>query len=401
MGVPFEQIGQSARKRLWRQNRDTSPSVLAGPATIPPVPTAIVSDLHLGSLGGYDVARQGEPQERLLAALEGADRVVLLGDALELREHPLAEGVELARPLLERIGRVTAGKRVVLVPGNHDYQLAEPFLTRLQLEGAPLGPEQQWPVAPDDGPAGRVARLMPDTDLTLAYPGLHVREDVYATHGHYLDVHLTMPRLEAVAAGVMGRISKRSRDCRSVEDYEAVMSPLYAALARLAEGSPADRLQRGGSMSRSLWAKLNPPDGGGGLSRLLLARVAFPSAVAALNLVGLGPLKADVSAEELRRSGLRAMGRVAEGMGVSARHVVFGHTHRSGPWPGDDASEWHNAAGTRLWNTGSWLYEGAFLRGERPQGNPYWPGVVTRVDDSGDPQLDNVLRELSPAACLP
>jgi predicted phosphodiesterase len=364
------------------------------------VPTALVSDLHLGSIQGYDVARRPEPQERLLAALEGADRVVLLGDALELREHPLAEGVELGRPLLERLGRVTAGKAVVLVPGNHDYQLAEPFLTRMRLAGEAIGAEQQWQVSPGDGAAGRVAELMPDTEVSLAYPGLYVRDDVYATHGHYLDVHLTMPRLEAVAAGVMGRVSKRGRDCRSVDDYEAVMSPLYAALARLAEGSPADRLQRGGSLSRSLWTKLNPPDGGGGVSRFMLARVAFPGAVAALNLAGLGPLKSEVSAEELRRAGLRAMGRVAEGMGVRADHVLFGHTHRSGPWGPDDPAEWRSESGARLWNTGSWLFEKAFLRGERPQGNPYWPGVVIRVGDSGDPRLENVLSDLSPAACL-
>lgn len=361
------------------------------------MPTAIVSDLHIGSLGGYDVARHGEPQERLLAALEGADRVVLLGDALELREHPLARAVELARPLLERLGQVTGGKRVVLAPGNHDYQLAEPFLTRMRLEGGPIDPEGEWPVSPADGAAGALARLMPDTELTLAYPGLRVREDVYATHGHYLDVHLTVPRLETLAAGVMARVSKRSRDCRSVEDYEAVMSPLYAYLARLAEGSPPERLQRGGSVSRSLWTRLNPPDGGGSsVTKLLLGRLAIPGAVAALNLAGLGPLSPEISAEELRRSGLRAMGRVVEGMGVRADHVLFGHTHRSGPWPGDDTAEWRTAADTRLWNTGSWLYEAAFLH-DRPQQNPYWPGTVIRVHDSGEPEIENVLRDLSPA----
>ena len=29
--------------------------------------------------------------------------------------------------------------------------------------------------------------------VRVAYPGLWVRPDVYATHGHYLDCHLTMP----------------------------------------------------------------------------------------------------------------------------------------------------------------------------------------------------------------
>jgi predicted phosphodiesterase len=358
------------------------------------VPTTIVSDLHLGSLAGADVVRRHEPQERLLAALEGSERVVLLGDALELREHPLAQALEIARPLLERLGRISAGRRLVIVPGNHDYQFAEPFLARQRLLGEPLKAEMEWPVQPGDGAAGRLAELMPDTELTLAYPGLRLRPDVYATHGHYLDVHLTVPRLEAVAAGAMARISGRSRDCRSVDDYEAVMSPLYAFFARLAEGSPPEHLQRGGSLSRTVWKRLNAADGNGRLGRLLMEKVAIRGAVTALNLAGLGPLVPEITGERLRRSGLRSMARVVEGTGVRADHVLFGHTHRSGPWPDDDLGEWRTAAGTRLWNAGSWLHEPA-LMGERPHENPYWPGTVVLLRDSGDPELSNVMRDLS------
>ena len=32
--------------------------------------------------------------------------------------------------------------------------------------------------------------------VRFAYPGLWLREDVYATHGHYLDCHLTVPTVE-------------------------------------------------------------------------------------------------------------------------------------------------------------------------------------------------------------
>jgi len=360
------------------------------------VPTAIASDLHLGSLAGADVARRGEPQERLLAALGGAERVILLGDVLELREHPLAQALELATAFFRRLGAATAGRRVTLVPGNHDYQLAEPFLTRRRLEGGPLGAENEWPVQPGDGAAGRLAELMPDTELTLAYPGLRLRPDVYATHGHYLDMHLTVPRLEAIAAGAMGRIIGRSRDSRSADDYEGALSPMYAFYARLAEGSPPERLRRGGSISRSVWQRLNQPDGEGRVGRLLLGRVTIPGAVAAINAAGLGPMSPEISGDALRRSGLRAMARVVEGLGVDARHVVFGHTHRGGPWPGDDLGDWRTASGTRLWNSGSWLHEPAFL-GERPRQNPYWPGTVVTVGDSGNPELRNAMRDLSVA----
>lgn len=50
--------------------------------------TAIVSDLHLGTTSGADVARRPDVFERLAAALSEADRVVVLGDLLELRERP-------------------------------------------------------------------------------------------------------------------------------------------------------------------------------------------------------------------------------------------------------------------------------------------------------------------------
>ena len=50
--------------------------------------TAVVSDLHLGALRGTDLASVPAHRRRLLEALEGADRVVLLGDLIEERERP-------------------------------------------------------------------------------------------------------------------------------------------------------------------------------------------------------------------------------------------------------------------------------------------------------------------------
>ena len=73
-------------------------------ATIRPVRTAVVSDLHLGMLSGADVVSCRRLRERLLAALAGADHVVLLGDVLELRERRVAEMIELSRPFFEGLG---------------------------------------------------------------------------------------------------------------------------------------------------------------------------------------------------------------------------------------------------------------------------------------------------------
>jgi hypothetical protein len=362
--------------------------------------TVVVSDLHLGALGGSDVAREGEEREALANAVSGADRVVLLGDVVELRERPLADSLEVARPVFEQLGRALAGRPVVLVPGNHDHALAEPWLARLRLDARGLPTETEWPVQPEEGAAGRIAAWMPDVELTLAYPGLHLRDDVYATHGHYLDLHLTIPRLESIAAAAMARVTGRGKSSRSAADYEAILAPLYAFYAGLAQGASPASLSRGNSLSREVWRRASGngrrPEGdsagrtaGAALARFLLGRVTIPGAVAALNVAGLGPFRATLTGEELRRSGLDAMARVAEALAPGTPHVVFGHTHRPGPLPRDDVSEWTMQSGTRLWNSGSWLHEGAFVR--TGQDSPYWPGTVLMVDDDGPPTLRNVL----------
>ena len=44
------------------------------------------------------------------------------------------------------------------------------------------------------------------------------------------------------------------------------------------------------------------------------------------------------------------------------------------------AAEWTTLSGTRLWNTGSWLYEGAFVT-RTGRDSPYWPGTVLTLED--------------------
>ena len=364
-------------------------------ATIPQVRTAVVSDLHLGSLGGTDLASTRAYRRRLLEALEGADRVVLLGDVLEERERPLAELLAVSGSFFDELAAVTAGARVTIVPGNHDHGLAEPWLTALRLEGGALEAAHEWPVEPGQGAAGRIAARLPDSEVTLAYPGLWLRPDVYATHGHYLDLHLTVPRLESIAASAMTRISGRPAACASAADYEAVMAPIYAFFAELAQGASPRSLARGSRTSREVWRRVN---GGGSLARFLLGRVTIPGAVAALNRLGVGPFKPVLTGEELRRSGLLSMGRVAETLAPGAEHVLFGHTHRPGPLPGDDRAEWTTLSGTRLWNSGCWMLEGSFIRGTGER-SPYWPGTVLLLDDEGPPRRENALHdvELEPA----
>jgi hypothetical protein len=86
---------------------------------------------------------------------------------------------------------------------------------------------------------------------------------------------------------------------------------------------------------------------------------------------------------------------------------VFGHTHRSGPLPKDDLREWHRPPaiaggipGARLVNCGCWTYDSIFLS-DMTGDDPYWPGTIVVVDDSGPPTLDRLLADRTPAELSP
>ncbi|MDQ4026241.1 MAG: metallophosphoesterase family protein, partial [Actinomycetota bacterium] len=356
--------------------------------------TAIVSDLHLGTRTRADVLRLPEPRRRLIEAIAPADRIVLLGDLLELREQRAAAVLEAAAPLLDELGDATAGKQVVIVPGNHDHQLAGPALDRSRLAGDPGLRAESTFSTEHSGLALEVAGRMPRTEVVLAYPGIRLRDDVYATHGHYLDLHMTVPRLECVIGSVVARFAGTSPNGRPTtpEAYEAALAPIYAFAYSVAQNSEARAATRGGTLSRHVW-RLSSPDRRRSLGGLALGGLAVPLAVGALNLMGLGPFRPDLSGSELRRAGLRAAGEVVRALGIDAEHVIFGHTHRPGPLPGD-GEEWRvRDGGPWLTNTGSWLHESVFVGSEGPA-SPYWPGTVVLLGDDGAPEVTNVLRDV-------
>ena len=90
--------------------------------------TLVVSDLHLGAPSGVDVLREPAPRAALVAALDGVDRLVLLGDTVEGRGGPQRDVLAIALPVLAEIGAAMAGGEVVIVPGNHDHELAARWL---------------------------------------------------------------------------------------------------------------------------------------------------------------------------------------------------------------------------------------------------------------------------------
>jgi hypothetical protein len=383
--------------------------------------TLIVSDLHLGGLSGIDLLRRSELRAALLDELDGIDRLVLLGDVLELRHGPPHDALLAARSFFEDVGRVLGGDReLVVTAGNHDHLMVCTWLdARALCEPAPdpLGVEQRFDPAEASPMLAQIAGWAAPARVTVAYPGLWVRPDVYATHGHFLDAHLTVPTLERIGVGVMGRLLERPPGTlASVEGYEAVTAPIYAwrdAITRYAAAGPVlnglatARAWRalGGSRNGTGRARAR----GGGRRMLRSARVAasrtaikraFPLMVGGLNRAGLGPVNADISRVELRRGGLRAMGEVAARLDLGDSYVVFGHTHRAGPFPDDPESEWRGRGGARLVNSGCWTYDSIFLT-PTPGESPYWPGTCVLVEDSGPPVLRRLLLDRSHAELKP
>ena len=304
--------------------------------------TLVISDLHLGARLGRDVLRDPAAFAVLGAQLEGAERLVLLGDTVELLEARPREAMAAARPVLQALGRALgADREVVVVPGNHDRALIRDW-----LRAADLRPET--PVPLDASPAlAAVADWLGPARVSSSYPGLWLADGVWATHGHYLDRHL----LPQTAFGIArGRLGRRVSELRPVADYEA--GPHLTTL----EGRLTGRL---------------PKLLGGAVDEV----AAFTRAAS----VG-SPLAARVLGIQMVRAAIPAFAEVVARLRPDAHTAVFGHVHRAGPLEGDDPARWAGIV-----NTGCWVDEPVLLARSRPP-HPYWPGGCVRVGDDGVPR---------------
>lgn len=346
--------------------------------------TAIISDLHLGVAGDEDVLRDPDVRRVLLEEIAGADHLVLLGDVVELRNLPVGPSLARSRPFFEELGEALGEAEVTLVPGNHDHRLAEPLLDELSIAGEQaLGLEHHH--APSPGPATLIDEWLGRARLKIAYPGAWLRGDVYATHGHYMDVHLTLPRAECVAAAAMMRLSRPLPERATPGDYERVLRPLYGFAYGLAQVMPIKR-RRNGPFEKA-WEVLAGEERRRTLGTRA-ARAGFPWAIRGLNRLLRAEFEPDVTPAAIFRSGVKAGIEMAAQLGVDDVHVITGHAHRGGPLP--EEAEWALPRGGRLHNTGSWVFASAFHQPGTPP-NSYWPGTVTWLEGNEPPRRVQLL----------
>ena len=217
--------------------------------------------------------------------------------------------------MLDDLAAALAGKRVTIVPGNHDHRLVEPLLERLRVEGGEPGAglvggaarRRRWPPSwPGCCPTAR---------CVLAYPGLWLRPDVYALHGHYLDLHMTVPRArvrcsgQALARRTLGAGPPTSARPTTTSTSSA---PLYALSYNLAQGPGRGRAQQPrGSRNLSRTRLGRRPRTRNGAGRRVPGRPGGDPGRGARRSTRPASARspADLSGEDLRRSGLEAMAR--------------------------------------------------------------------------------------------
>jgi Calcineurin-like phosphoesterase len=332
------------------------------------VHTLVISDLHVGA--GHGRAALDDPAlvSTLAGAVSEAQRLVLLGDIIELRQGPLQDALAAATRVLPQVVQgLGSDREVILLMGNHDHQLQVQRDALAEVTG----------MLASGGASVRVE-----------YPGVWLRDDVYAHHGHYLDVHTVTPAFERLAAGAMSRFLKLPiSEISSTDDYERLLAPIYAWMFAISQTSGRE---------------IDAADGGGSARALKLIREArgaqgfavqagLRALLGTVGLAGLGPLSPDLSGPGLRRSGLAGYGEMLSALGLRPTYALFGHTHRAGPLPGDDHTEWVTSTGIQMLNTGCWVNESAAFLSEEPAANPYRCGFAVELDESGPPRLVNLL----------
>ena len=337
--------------------------------------TLVVSDFHLGARLRRDVLRRPDALEALLGALDGVDRLVLLGDVVELLEGRPVRAMEVAEPVLRAIGaRVGRGTEIVLVPGNHDGELVGPWL---RDNGVSAAVDAELP-RDATSLLDAVTTWLGPADVRVRYPGVWLSDRVWATHGHYLDRHLLPETAFGVARGLLGRLPL---DGARPVDYERAGGPSLTRLeSLLTRWLPRPLAGLADDLAELLRAATMP-----GVPRRLMAR-------------RMSPVTVSVLGAQMRRASIPALARVVHRLGVEAEWVVFGHVHRSGPLAADDPGQWLGPGGRpRIANTGSWVYEPLLVHHATPP-HPYWPGGAVLLEDGRDPRPMGLLDGLTASA---
>ena len=370
----------------------------------------MISDLHLGAQHGR---RPAAPPRAARAAdgraSRGVDRLVILGDGA--RAAPRA-APRRARPSPARSSR-SSGEALgptaswSCTAGNHDHGARGGVDRRPAHDRAVrvLGLEQR--IEPRE--AGRSPRALAERarrrrGVEVAYPGVWLRDDVYAIHGHYLDLHATVPTFERLAAGAMARWVGRCPSAAPRPTTTRRCSRRCTRGCTRSPSAPSDALAAPGRARRPrAWVAL----GGRGRRPAAAARAALrrrlprrrsrrstrsASARSSADLTGAG-----AAARQLR-----GMGEVlAPPRRRRAPHVDLRPHAPLRPVAGRRRSpSGRRAPAAGSTTPASWVYEPHFLA-RRPTGRPTGRGRAVVVEDDGPPRLSGCWATGATRSCHP
>ncbi len=338
--------------------------------------TLVISDLHLGSLLDRDVLRRPQALAILEARVAQVDRLILLGDTLELLEgRPLAAS-DAARPVLTTLGRALGSSgQVVVIPGNHDHALIRDWLTGRLRADRPLRLDSQVPRTASELLDELCSWLAPAT-VEVRYPGIWLGDGIYAMHGHYGDRHL----LDALAWWGGDEPPRQT----TVSDYEQAPGADRGAMTELVAAAMPDQLTGGLEL-------------GAGLLRQSILR-SLPIAARLPGADNLAAAAAVFVEQGIhRRAFLPAIAEVTARLRIPANTVIFGHIHRRGPLPDDPEGMWTPAGsdGPTLLNSGSWVYDSALVRPTGAGRSAYRPGGAVLIEDGKAPRCLDLLAGVS------
>ena len=339
--------------------------------------TLVISDLHLGERRERDVLTRRQPLAALLDVLAAVERLVLLGDVVELSDRSPERALRMAEPVLRSLGRQLGPDReVVLVPGNHDRAFVAPWIQQM---GERLSVDSS---APLDATAelAAVSSWLAPAEVSVRYPGVWLSGGVWATHGHYLNRHLVPA---SWLRFTNGHIGNEPPDGARPIDYE----PAGGRASRSAHEAIAGAL---------------PEPLAGAADRLgVLARAAtMTKATRKLLRPELARLNSSLLGLQTHIASIPSLIHVTQRLGVDADYVVFGHVHRLGPLADDEEADWESPSGKpRVVNTGSWIYEPLLVHDVTPP-HPYWPGGAVILEDDEDPRPAGLLDATPPSALL-
>jgi UDP-2,3-diacylglucosamine pyrophosphatase LpxH len=383
------------------------------------LPTAILSDLHLGAAHGDDLLRYPFFCNLLREQLDGIDHIVLLGDILDLRFQQLEEALLIATPFLTMLGNVLRSARhprVTYIPGNHDHHYAVRLMEAEQEQAIESGEPYRFRqvIAPPHFFLSRqLARMIGGgvaVRLAYFYDTLNSSEGkMLLTHGHYLDLHLgTAPaRLLSLVQATIAAAGQ-TVEALSPDLYEAILRPQYEVLHWIGQ-SPG-----GGQIQSRIYERLR--GGAPASTRLSQIRQAALRRAASVG-TRVGVALAETLANRLIKGGLSLTSPAREAQAEETIHafnltlealepylpsdihyVIFGHTHRPGPLDNVDLPDrWKvklRDQQTLVMNSGSWLYDAGKAR--RSDYHPQrWPGTFILIPEQGPPRLVETLADFS------